>query len=281
MIEINNSQPKIDWVEFIGASGVGKSTLYDETIKTRTADDRWITDGEALDEIAKKYLIKNRSVLPFRIRVKQFIKIISPLHRYRSYDAVSSTLRNLAWEALSEEYDFLCELMIQFAHHQYELEAHKRLAFLSWFYVNRLRDFIVMEYFPVLKIIVHGDGILHNLGGIVNYDMGFPNVEVNKYEKLNCMPTGLVHCTADESVVLARLKQREQSGLGTIFQNGMDDTSLAEFVRSGIKSSANKVDFFRRKGVPILAIDTSDDLKENSKIINNFISGLKPRFFEV
>ena len=109
----NNLQSNIDWVELIGPSGVGKSRLYGESVKTRKRVDCWFTVEEALEEVAKTYLSENKINLSFLSRLRNFLKRLSPFHRLKVFNLVRNKLRSISEKSLGEKYNFFCELLIQ------------------------------------------------------------------------------------------------------------------------------------------------------------------------
>ena len=86
------------WVEFLGAEGVGKTTLNNELVKARKKEDNWMTIDEASVKLAYKYSKEKDQKSFANLIALMLLRLTLP-----KYDGLKMGLSNLILQAPQEE----------------------------------------------------------------------------------------------------------------------------------------------------------------------------------
>ena len=258
-------------ITFIGASGVGKSTLYKSLVKARTDKDLWSTPDEERLKLAK--LIKSDFPKPNYKTLMVFLLKMGVFKNSRK-NIVSELLWKKEKEAFLKgfgPYEGLLEIMLRYYDEAAPGNASKKIRMLSLYLDILIKDVILLEQNGCKKMVVYDDGIFHN-----NYGLVMPNSlkeAMSKYPEMATVvnPAAIVHCNISLEENMARRQHRIEKGRGTFMEVGLDQQALLDLSRDSLKAAAEKVQQFREVGIPILELNMSDDLKVNVEKMLHFI----------
>ncbi len=256
------------WVEFIGASGVGKSYLYKKLKETRTSADDWLTPDEGLKIIINKENLLRQHRL--RKRIYYAIKKLL-IRKNNDFEIIPTSYIKKAFDTHGWKFNFLSEIKIRnYAETSY-LEPRKKLSNISWYYQKRLLPFIVLYAANINKTFLFEDGILHTNLGISNLDEYLNTID-SKEQVI--YPNAIVHAKANPEVIFERVKKRNKTKQGTIAQRDLSDIQIREDIRNRMEKDVSTFKNMSKKVSRILEIDTTDSLVKNCKYINSFINVL-------
>ncbi len=230
-IRSKNDNTKPLYIEIIGASGVGKTFLFNK-LKKRTR--HWVTWDEFL--LDKKNLINDTTLddhVFYQTITKYHLEIFNDLN-YRPVEK----LRSLSWHSM------------------------------------RLVDDYLIKTYNKNQIVINDEGFL------LSFYRSF-NLLINKEPNFlkNCKELenrAFIFCHADSDVIAKNVIKRTEEGGHIIPMDKVD------FLEELIAVQEKKIrDFKKLKnhldalGLPILEINTSDEIDDNIKKINDFITGFQ------
>jgi len=255
------------WVELIGPSGVGKSYLFKELLKTRNSED-WITPEEAFETLYEKLTLNSEISLKNRF--------LSSLKRYLlqretdTFNKIPSDIKRSSIEDHGSRFNFLSELLIKKLATESKLEPKKKIKMISWYYENRLIPFIVLYAANLDRTIVFEDGIFHN-NLIMNLEKYTDQIET---EGQIIYPDAIICLNAEPEMIFDRIKHRNRTAGGTFIQRDYSDKQLKESVRSSVEDHHTIFNQLKKNDQMILEIDATDSVLENCEKINSFIKDL-------
>lgn len=240
----NYTGQKKQHVEFIGVSGVGKTTLFRKIISILPINSRsWRTPKEALKEVNSK--IKNEYKV--NMDVGNFKKIIH-----------DTSLQN---------YDYLMRLRIEKQSFDNCLKAAKMISF---YYERLMWEAAVFDYFNYHNFIVHHDGIIHNIGSIS------PDTNNNDLQEILTAygVNAIVYCTLSADEAFSRRKKRIKDSKGTFIERDLSDHDLMTKCQNSVESARKKAETLRDAGIPIIEINMSREIPilDNAQKVISFLN---------
>jgi len=259
-------------IEFIGASGVGKTTLFNTVLANRTIIDNWITPEEARVKIVKslseRILIDKRSIKIVCIKANIFKK------KHASWaTGILQKYENKVFKFCLSDYNCLVDFLFTGLNNNIQLEPIRKAKFIEFYYKILVRDIGLLDYFNVNDTIVYHDGIIHNNSGIQNYSDY--NEKVCKKPKVSnkINPIGVIYCKLSLDDNFNRRKHRiaNSKNKGTIVERNLNDKELYDLCERSLASTERKANVMKSAGIPVLVIDTSLNTQENVNQIFRFI----------
>lgn len=268
-------------IEFIGSSGIGKTTLLRKVIALRKNDDHWLTTLEARIKIAAQLKI-GISLSP--IHTLRILALRSPLIRLGWKNSFANCIlkkyENLAMDSIYKElpaYVGLCDLFYEDIVN-INLNSFGKIRNIYHF-VNHIRQMALFSYFGLKDVLVQDEGLMHHNNGIKN-----KNEYIEKVHVLGgATPLGIVHCRlmSVEEFIVRRKKRASAHQLartGSLLSSDpgreANDEYLAWYFGQSSRESDEKVKVFQSIGIPIIRIDMAGDPANNAKSIYQFIRGV-------
>jgi thymidylate kinase len=258
-------------IEFIGASGVGKTTFYKELLALNKKNRIWKTPAEARIKIAKDMDIKDLKGL------KKLYLLCLKLNIFPSRHSIfaSFVLNNYMNEKTYNEiykYDDLISLMLKAINDDNETEAFRKCKFIA-FYINLIiHDVLALEDLRENELIVYDDGIVHNISGLVIEErfnmMTKKNHNILKY----IFPQGVIFCELTVEENIKRRKKRIADGKGTFLENNISHEKIVQICRRSIDYANKKIILLEKFNIPVLKINMNDPVRENARLVNEFIN---------
>lgn len=258
-------------IEFIGASGVGKTTLFNDILKNRSEHASWITPTEARIQLAKTGQI---DVPKFSMHgvMQTFLKlnVFKKRHAFLS----DHVLRNLETKVLLEsmsQYNDIIDLSLKEIAMDENVEPYKKVSFID-FYMNLiLHDILTIEKFSDHSLIVYDDGLIHNSYAVNDESKFHLMLEKNPALIEKVLPQGAVFCELSVEDNLARRKSRISKGRGHLLEIQQNDENLYKFCEESIHISNQIITIFEKYGIPVLRLNMNDSNEKNIALFNQFI----------
>jgi len=248
----SSGEVQTSFIEFIGPSGIGKTTFLNELVKFRGNDSSWLSNKEVQARYFRRSFYKK-------------------LENGFDYLLGRITQRDLIMEKLKiSENDV--SLIISLLYENLSLREG-----LSWRKV-RTHDYVIHQVLNQVLLycelsfskIVLDEGLVHNIG--------IPTVmkDPKKYSKLKeskLFPVSVVSFTLEADIykerILSRFKENKNRRINSLYDD-MSDSELNEFISLTLKRSERKVEACKLIDIPVLEI-TSEITGSNLEKVNNFI----------
>jgi len=257
----------MEWIEFIGPSGVGKTFLFNELVKSRTKEEIWITPEEAADLIysKEKYWkwISKKDLLRNLIREK----LLQKKSHVRAKFPVNHRLELI--NRYGKEFEIHAELFLKRLHDREDFNYRKKLKMASWYYSSRLEPFILLYGSNLNLPIFFEDGIIHNNSGFRFFEEYVSHNQGS--QKTIPLPDVIILILAEPETIFNRIKKRNKIGNGTFLQRDLSDRDIMKHVKRSIDDKTKIANSLNKCGCKVLKIDAENSVKFNSKRINKFL----------
>ena len=258
-------------IEFIGASGTGKTYLLNQVLLKRTAHDQWVTPKEARIQIVKNlkhcYQIDTQSLKIAFIKMgalknMQDVLTISVLGKYK----------NSVIKKCLADYDGLIDLFYYSLMASPYLTPTKKIWLSSLYFNLLINDVLYLDYFGITETIVYDDGIIHNNAGINDWKKYQEKICVDTKIYNKVTPKRVIYCKLGlEDNVKRRKKRTAEERRATILEDGLNDKELQELYERSLITAEKKIAVMKSAQVPVLEIDMARDQNENVEAILRFI----------
>jgi hypothetical protein len=247
-------------IDFIGAPGVGKSTLYRELLRQRNKGDKWLTPLEARVRIAKSKSFPGNEK-SMRDSIKALILRTGPLKFLHPYCVKSAQTQ---------------QLLIAQQHY------YKKLPELFCDYMGRSADEPLLKIMRAAWLLEDLEVIAtinaHSLSEAVLFDEGLTQkiftwfVLDNQFDLHTLpLPDAFVYFHCDPGIVHERMETREKTPFQHLFYGKEQIHTIHQIQTERLEQGAKSLARFGIKGI---AIDASGPLKDNMARIQQFIKGL-------
>lgn len=258
-------------IDFLGPSGIGKSTLYNELLKRRGKKDRWMTPIELRQKIAqsvsKRYTHSFSSRLGSVILNSRLFTVIHPL---------------LTEKVLSKhEYEYLALWESQKEEEAINtiIKAIASIQFPPVFKLHRYRQIfkfaqqvaLFQKHAPENTTVVIDNSLSNEITflGPWKSDDAIKNLQTF-FHALGVL-SAVVFLDADDDVVIDRLKKRRVL-FSNIAHQGMSDQEVVADTRRRLESARQCADMFEERGVTVIRVNAGDPLDEQVRIVYEFLS---------
>lgn len=264
-------------IDFLGAPGVGKSTLYNELVKQRVKSDTWMTPGEARARIAYEYSLQNaRSVKNHVIAGLLKSSICKRLHPILSNKILAAYQKKTTWTE-KDRYAKFFETALKGAT-IWEKDPLRRLMGITEFY-SVATEVIFLEHSQFMGLTLFDESLSHKVYTITHWRKGFFEGMTNDYFSHIPLPTGLIYCKLEPEETFNRVKQRSitvpgQEGKIIPGHRDLNDNLLLESIKAQLDIAAIGAEVLRNRGVSILEVDMADTPAHNVKLIANALGDL-------
>lgn len=216
------------FIEFVGPSGVGKTTVFRE-LQKHNLTNRWIGVSTFIRSLKDKSLA------------------LDP-----ASEAVYSEVLNLKRESIHSQFSFPISVSL-----------------MQFFYGNLKEELLAREYNSEYTLIME-DGFFHNFGSAI---MDFISKNEVAFQPF-LVDRAVVYCTNSAQEIAKQIQKRNLTS-PRAYQNKKSLEELEKMTQPVIDRNEKFVNYLKSKGVPVLYINTGDDLKDNGVKIKEFILGLQ------
>lgn len=256
-------------IDFIGASGVGKTSLFNELISRRSETEKWMTIDEAKLIITLHLVINNFN------DVKH--KFFAPLLKFKYLNFIfayvyKNTVHSYLMELLrknKEQYSEFLEILLKNAVIKEEEPLYKLLN-VVWFY-NIFENVILIEQSPIEGVVIFDESLSHKLCSLSNSFTGIDDIAIMEFSTIP-PPLAIIHCHLDPIETLQRLKQRQRENNKLILKHyNLNDDQLLESIKARKHYAQIGAQVMKDRGVKVIDIDMNDDTQQNLKKVINFL----------
>lgn len=216
------------FIDFMGPSGVGKTTLFNEVYKQRSKSLPWITPKEFLHN---QNFSPSDTEIPF-------------------------------------SYQKIIELKIDEIRNR-KITAYEKLALLG-FVSTIIKNEIQVKKRNQNQKVVFEDGFFHVFGYEI-FDLLKEDFERNKIFIEN---RAIVLCTADPKIIAEQILKRSPVEGRRPQHKNLNKSELIQQQKQTIQERKDIALFLNKKGIPLLILNTAENLKENARKVNDFIKEL-------
>ncbi|MEZ5334988.1 MAG: hypothetical protein R2741_07025 [Methanolobus sp.] len=266
-------------IEFIGASGAGKTTLFKQLLSERHDSKAWSTPQEARINIAmqqKDALIRG-NLLRFIGYNLYFLFKRNPHFRRAALEKLLIEKYADIFSNNAADYNCLFELLLDSwcgKTVQY-LKPYNLIHFCQFYESILIRDLAILNFFSYDGVVVYEDGIMHNSIGLENSNAYEKIMQLPPENRKQILPCGIIYCNLPLEENILRRKKRIASGNITSLELNYNEDELRDLCNESCVSTARVVDLMRDLDVPILEIDMTKSNDENIDLIISFIDKIK------
>jgi len=259
-------------IEFIGASGVGKTTLFKSLLKERNFNDSWLTPEEARINVVKG--LSHSQISSKRKLIKYYLirfNLFQGKHKAYALDVLKQYEKEV-FDNVLKDYNCLLQLKLDSLVNNDNIEPYRKARSVEFYLKVLMHDVAFLDYFNVNDIIVYHDGIIHNNSGITKLNDIKANQKYDKlYEKI--LPTGIICCklSLDENYRRRKHRIATNKNRGTFIERGLSDEDLYDLCKRSLDSVERKAETLKSFGIPVLDINTAVNHKYNALMILEFI----------
>lgn len=257
-------------VDFFGAPGVGKSTLYKELIKQRPKSKPWLTPGEAKIIWAQQYATKNANTKTEIL--KAFLlksNIFKKLHPFLAEQVVKPAMANMLWDQKNEYADFI-EVALSGAAIK-EKEPLRRLLGLAWFF-DVFATAVFFSHMLNNQLVFFDESLCQKVFGVLDCKSNlYENITVQYFENIP-RPDVFIFCELDQNVLFQRITARSKVIPG---HRNLSKDELYEAIRVQQSiADIGKIALIKRGSV-LIKLDMRNNVPDNIDIINNRMAAVK------
>ena len=256
-------------IDFLGASGAGKSAVFHELEKISGRKKLWLTPKEAKTAVARYYMKQNRrSSKDYKAAIMLGLPFFKPFHAQAASYLLSARSTELLWDNAQNHSAFL-NTVLKGASFE-ERDALHRLLGINWL-VPVYRDVLLMENCPLEKIVAFAESLSQKIYGITHWQKGaFEEITAAYFNSIP-LPAGLVHFKLASETAFERLKKRPKVTTG---QRNMTDAELFNVIDAQIEIADMGAGIIKARGVKVLELNSDSSLDQKASYINRFIAAL-------
>ncbi|MBT0812299.1 hypothetical protein KIH41_13520 [Litoribacter ruber] len=245
------------YVEFIGVSGVGKSTTYRYLFKNYKTSLPWIPYEELCkDQYHHTNSFKN--FLEYRL-----YKLYKPNH-------IPRIPHNQ--ESLNKFVNQNREFLENFWNTMYNCKEDVNLRFYK---TNYIRDIIEkiqnVKDSAYKKYCIIDEGLIHNLNYFINPRIPPTETEVERLLNLIELPDGIVYFKGEIDNIMSRTMNRGSLRAG---EKNLSSEDLVLKKTQSIKEKSLFIDCIKKSQIPILTVHAQDSISTKADKIMEFLSTL-------
>ncbi len=268
--DLENSK-QINRIEFVGGSGVGKTTVFREVIKQRPDRKLFLTPVEGRIHIVKKLY---PGLWPPNRRSLIRLNFFSQRHELWSREILEK-FADEAIGAAGDAYDGLIHLFFQYLNGD-NIHFIQKLALSELYFKKLLYEVILLDYFLPSEKILFDEGIISLNGGVCNYSIYEQKVmERSMLSRIRSNPAGIIHCKLPPEKNFLRMQKRIQLGVGNYRVKTMDEKTLLSKCRKGVHAAQGIANVMKKAGVPVLEIDLEQKPSDNARMVIEFVKSLE------
>jgi hypothetical protein len=254
-------------IEMVGASGVGKTTLY-KKFDQLPADSRSFLTLKDVYKIAAL----NADISIFQPNLFFYQKLL----RYGLLKSKDLGLSNVILKSKTKndnDRNKYNDFRVSFDILYHSLKDSDNPFFVRKRIMKFLdtidRHLLLEKYFSGDDVVIVEEGMLHYHPGISEY--GFKSYRIDQLRNDPAFnPAGIIHCVQSAEVIFNQALKRKKQGKKTFSHGSLNNEELMVFVEKSIAAVDKKVKGKIKLGIPILRINTGETADQLIKKINEF-----------
>jgi len=255
-------------IEFIGPSGVGKSTFYNHYLSQRKPELHWFSKEEVVQQYANEII--NIKELPLRLQFYIKFGIKRKYYEQWFYRHFIKGYKNQIINESIDNYSILLDILIKDFAENKEVHPFNKLKMFN-FYTQRLEELALVNHVGNNQKVLFDDGVIHNNSGLSNplYFESLKNCDTTILKLI--LPSGVIYCDLPLEENLKRRKNRIGSGKGTFLEKDLDMVSLKKLTIHSNKKVSEKIQNIKNLGIPVLQLNMNDTIDKMVSEVDHFI----------
>lgn len=253
-------------IDFLGAPGVGKSTLYNHLIANRRKGTFWITPTEAELKIAREHIkklsTKNKKVFLARLALNNIF--FKPLHPTIVDKVINLVENEIIWDNKIKYTEFLNQAVLGACLE--EKDSLRRLMGINYFF-KVMKTVVLFENSKYDEIVILDESLSQKVCGLTHYKESYFEKQTKEYFSCIPVPDLLIHCKLDIKTTLQRLITRYKT---IPAHRNITKAELLEVVKIHNKIANIGAKILKQRNVLVLDIDMKQCPEKNIQIINSF-----------
>lgn len=258
-------------IEFIGAPGVGKSTLLEKVKSKRDKNDEWVTPFELKMNIAKNEkitrLISKKSIYLLALKLN--------IYRDKHQLFISRLLARYEKDAHNirmNDYSGLINMVLKGFAENKDVQPYLKMDYVIYC-LNQIKEVGFLDYIGHGKTVVFEESIIHNNPKTWDKDAYIHALHNSNASKVN--PLGVIFCDLFLEEHIKRRKNRIiERGSANFSEKGLNKEQFETLCKNQLENSNGKAEVMRYIGVPVLQVDVSENIDDNALRVLEFIRGL-------
>jgi len=260
-------------IVLIGASGVGKTTLYKKLYQIPKSQRSYIVLKEAFKTAA----------LNCEVSVRQFnIFLCQQVLKYNLIRRKELGLGKVilqAWangngderdkyDTVSASFDILYHFLKDEPNPYYVKKRMTR-------FLRKVDDYLLLEDFlPADTLVMVDEGMTtHHYPGITKYGwQEYTREQLISDPVFN--PEGLIHCVRSAEEIFKQALKRRENGIYTFSHGPLNKKELRKHIDKNILKDIKKIESFKKLGIPVLEVNTGEDFTTLRETIDGFAASL-------
>ena len=254
-------------IDFLGASGAGKSAVFDAIARSASREKQWFTPKEAKTAAARQYIKQNkRMVKDFKPTLLLNLPLFRPFHPQVSNYVLRTHGTKLLWENAQRDKPFL-NTVLKGAGFENREPLHRLLG-INWF-VPVYRDVLIMENSPLESLVIFDESLSQKVYGITHWKQGaFEEITAAYFNSIP-LPAGLIHFKIASQTAMERLNERPKVTTG---QRNSTGEELFNVISAQVDIARTGADIIKYRGVKVLEIESELPIERKVVYINKFIA---------
>lgn len=248
-------------IDFLGAPGVGKSTLYKQLIDSRGGGSFGLTPKEADLKLAREYL----NNIPKK-NIKEILAVgtlnnifLKPLHPIIVDKVIRRVEDESIWAEREQYSEFLNQALLGACVE--EKDPVRRLMGANWLF-DVIKKVAVVENSKFDDVVLFDESLSQKIYGVTYHDTELDRQEIEMYFNLMPKPLHLVYCYLTPDRVLERLNSRSKV---IPSHRGLDETNLLNKITIQMQIAEIGYQVLKSRGINIVELDMQDSINKNAE----------------
>lgn len=274
-------------VDFLGPPGIGKSTLCKHVITAEAGRDgisrdaRWLGIVQARKRAVKHAYQNEIPCIPVARRPARFCRLIAHGVSHYLFKGIQTPFGGRELDALQDELLLafladdhgLIEALIEHWHDPDVKLAPRTIRYDKM--LKRIRDWLFIITYSEAFILADNSRLTRGMSEMLSNPEFPAGTEIaSRYLQSAFRPSGVIHMVASESLIIDRIKTREQETVGrrNPGHQDLDDTALSIYCQRRLKVNEQAMEFLRSNNVPTLQVDAASDILDNVGKVQQFLT---------
>ena len=249
-------------IDFLGAPGVGKTTIYKNLLKQRKRSDKWFTPREIKIQYGKNLLWEEGEYFKLLfLKTKNSKNIANSI----AEQYIEKKGKDILWKEKNKFEDFW-ELIIKGVASGKKHPLRKLMG-VNYFYLT-MRDLVFFLSLEIENQILFDESLSQKIYGIADWEIGAFEKTTEDYFKKMPLPDSLIFFWVNTEDLLERIKSRGKIIPG---HREMGENEIQKVILAQQHIASLGKDVLKSRGVNVIEINTNDKVEKNTKIINDML----------